>query len=82
LFRYAQSCVGLSVGRVASVFGKHVQATGHFAPIQLLFGFGIPEFVSGSGLGAAVVALYSIITPAETNKINEIIKNAIKPPSI
>jgi hypothetical protein len=48
-----QNCVGLSLGIVASVFGKHVHPTGHFAPIMVLSGSGIPEFVPGAeeGLG-------------------------------
>jgi hypothetical protein len=71
----------LSVGKVAPAFGKHVHPTGHLAPIQLLFGLGIPELVSGAGLGVTV-ALYSIITTPAMNKMSEIIKIEIAPPSI
>jgi hypothetical protein len=44
----AHICVGLSLDIVAPVFGKHVHPTGHFAPIIVLSGSGIPEFVVGS----------------------------------
>jgi hypothetical protein len=81
LLRYAHFCVGVSVGNVAPIFGKHVHPTGHLAPIHVLFGLGIPELVSGTSLGVSL-ALKSIMTMAAINKIREIIKNAIRPPSI
>jgi hypothetical protein len=50
LSKNPQSCVGLSVGVVAPAFGKHVHPTGHFAPIIVLSGSGIPELVEEAGL--------------------------------
>jgi hypothetical protein len=47
----------------------------------VLFGFGIPEFVKGTGLGATL-ALYSITATAATKRISEITKSVMAPPSI
>jgi hypothetical protein len=66
---------------VASVFGKHVHPTGHFAPIIVLSGSGIPELVEDSGLGASL-ALYSMTATAATNNTRETIKRKMANPSI
>jgi len=77
----AQTCVGLSLDMVASVFGKHVHPTGHFAPIIVLSGSGIPELVEDSGLGASL-ALYNMTATAATNNTRETIKRKMANPSI
>jgi hypothetical protein len=73
LLRYAHIWVGLSLGRVASGFGKHVHPTEHCAPIMVLSGFGIPDAVEGAGLGVTV-SLYSTISKAITNRTREMMK--------
>jgi hypothetical protein len=66
---------------VASVFGKHVHPTGHCAPIMVLSGSGMPEFVvvETEGLGDR---LYSIIEAVATKSTSEIIKRKMANPSI
>jgi len=77
----AHTCVGLSLDVVASVFGKHVHPTGHFAPIIVLAGSGIPELVRPGTAGISL-ALYSTTAVADTNKTRETIKRKIANPSI
>jgi hypothetical protein len=76
----AHICVGLSVDKVAFVFGKHVHPTEHFAPIVVLSGRGIPELIAGEVEGWLM--LYSIIITLIINDTRENIKRKMENSSI
>jgi len=83
LFNTAHICVGLSFGVVAPAFGKHVHPTGHFAPIIVLSGRGIPELVSSGELeGPISGGLVSISMTVMMKTIRVVIKRKIANPSI
>jgi hypothetical protein len=81
LSKYPQNCVGVSLGKVAIVFGKHVHPTGHWAPIMVLSGSGIPDPVSDSGV-VELVWEYSRTTVVVMKSTKEIIKRNMATPSI
>jgi len=79
LLSIAHICVGLSLGVVAAVFGKHVHPTGHCAPIIVLSGSGIPVLVAET---KSVLSLVKIMIREITNKVIETIKRKMANPSI